>query len=521
MTDRSGPAGGADPVDQRRILINSIAAVLGHGANLVLLVWLHQYLLTRVEVEEYAVYLLVVTPLFLVPLVLGALSSTVSRYVVVRLNEGSEAGARQVVATTLLMSVSLALLLALPAAAVRAWIGPLLGISERFVGEAQAMFTMLGAVTLVRIAASPLVIGPFVRERFVVTSVLNLATQLVRIGLIVGLLLQLEVRVYWVVVGTAIAEALGLVATVVVSMGMLPALRVRPGDIDWSSAPALASFGGWSFGRSLAVATRRTAEPLLLNRLAGALDVTCFHLGSLVLTQLQGLMGQAMSPFEPPLTALYARGETGRLRAIYLRINRLAFLASLLVVIPVIVHQRELVELYVGDRFLDAGVTMSVLVLLLPIRWCNIVVGPLANARNRVRDLSIAGLMVNGASLGLMTVALLLGLGSIGAAVACVVGVLAVCSRFMWPLGWDLAGTTGPEWARTCLRPGLLPALLGAVAWILLRAWIVPGSWGELFGSFLGGAAVYLVAVWLVAVTEEDRRDAMRVARRVLGRPGA
>ena len=43
---------------------------------------------------------------------------------------------------------------------------------------------------------------------------------------------------------------------------------------------------------------------------------------------------------------------------------------------------------------------MSVLVLLLPIRWCNIVVGPLANARNRVRDLSIAGLMVNGASLG-------------------------------------------------------------------------------------------------------------------------
>jgi len=501
------PGSNRIPVEKRLVLINGAASVLGHLVNLGLLIWLQRYLLHNIPVEEYAVYLLVVAPMLLVPLILGALSSAVGRFVVLRLSEQDEEGVSQVVSTTVVLSCVLAALLTVPAAGLYVWMQPVLLIDPDYVEDAQLMFALLYALTVVRVVASPLVVGPFVRQMFVVESLLSLGTQLLRLTCIVALLLLIEVHVLWVVVGTVVAESLGVAASVLVSCRLVPALRFRLRYVSRSAAPVLAAFGGWSFLKNLPVVIRRAGEPVLLNRMAGALDVTCFHLGSLVLTQLQFLMNHVVYPLQPPLVALHARGDHERIRAVYLRVNRIALLLALFVAVPAVLYQRELVVLYVGERFLDAGLAMALLVVQLPIRWCSIMTGPLSTALNRLRPMALVSGLVNLGTLAAIGVVLALGYGAVEAAAVSLAVTLLVQPALLWPLGWRLAGVSASTWLKECVLPSALPVSTGLVVWFALRTTVAPDTWLSLFGCFAGGAAVYLGTLLLFSTTGEDRQD--------------
>ena len=503
--ERSRPA--PIPVEKRITAINSVATALEHVINLVLVIWLQQFLLARIPVEEYATYVVVVTPLLLAPLLVGALSNAVGRFVIVRQSEGDEAGAGRVVSTSVVLAGGIALLFGALAVPLYIWIGALLAIPPGLVDEARTMLALLVGLTLVRILTAPLVVGPFVRQRFVLQSSISLGTQLLRLLLIVSLLLLVEVRVLWVVVGTVGAELVGLVATLLVSRRLLPALRFRPGDVRWSEAPTLAAFGGWMFFKGSTVVGRRAAEPVILNRMAGAFDVTCFHLGVLVMTQLQLLMGKVMQPLLPPLAALHARGDKESLRRLFLRINRLGFLVALFIWLPSTVYREELVTLYVGEEFLDAGAVLALLLLQLPLRWSAIMVGPLSTAMDRQRVASLGLFGVNFLSLVAIALALRSDGGAVGAAAWAITATALVTVTVIWPLGWRLVDVPALVWARRCLLPALLPALAGLTLWASLHEFVAPTSWSALFACFLVGATAFLGVGWFTAAGPEDRED--------------
>lgn len=512
------PSRDAIPVDKGLTAINSLASALEHLINLVLLIWLQQYLLQRIPVEEYAIYVVVVGPLLLAPLLVGALSSAVGRFVVVRKSQGDEAAVGRIVSTTAPLALGIAVVLALLTIPLWIWIEPALGVAPAFVEEARTMLVLLIGLTLFRIVSAPFVVGIFVQQRFVLEGWVSLGTQLLRMTLILGLLLLVEVRVQWVVVGTVAAEATGLLVTLLLSRRLLPSLRFRFRDITWSEAPALAAFGGWTFLKGAAVVSRRAGEPVVVNRMAGALEVSCFHLGSLVTTQLQFLMAKILQPMHPPLAALHARGETERLRAVFLRGNRLAFIAALFVSLPLVVYREELVALYVGERFLEAGTVMGLLVLQLPVRWSSIMAGMLGAATDQQRTPASAVSVINLLALVAIGVSLGLGTGAAGAAGAALLVTVLIVVTVIWPFGWRLVEVSGWSWARACLLPGLAPLAAGLLAWLGLREAIAPTTWSSLFLCFSGGAAAFLGTWLLTSATPEDRSDLRRVLGSVLGR---
>ena len=502
-------------VEKRIVLINSAASAIKHVINLGLLIWLQRFLLQNIPVEEYAVYILIVQPMVLLPLLLGALNNAVGRFVVLHLSQGDEESATRVVSTTCVLSTLLALMLAVPAALLYVWIEPVLRIDPSYVDVARTMFVMLFGVSVMQTVTAPLVVGPFVRQKFVLSSLLVLGTQILRMAFIVAFLLLIEVHVVWVVVATVIAESIGVIASIAVTRRLLPGIHFRLSAVSRSTVGVLTAFSGWSFLKTLPITVRRAAEPVVLNRLGGAFDVTCFHLGSLVFSQIQMLFRNLMSPLQPPLVALYARGDRIRLRGLYLRINRLALMLTMLIVLPSILFHRELVVLYVGEEFLDAGTAMALMMAQLPIRFSSIMAGTMAPAMDRLRPLARFTWTINLSLLIALGATLAMGYGVVEAAAAYLVVAAIVVPTLLWPLGWSLADVKPGEWFRRCVLPSAIPSAAGAGTWIALKGVVAPDSWTELFLCFVGGAVVYLATLYVFSTTTEDRDDLRATIRKL------
>lgn len=521
QTETVSPQARPVPVQKRLVLVNAGSAVVGQLVHVGLLVWLQQYLLARVPLAEYAVYPVVLAPMLLVPLLVNGITLGVGRFVVLHLNAGDGRGVTEVASAALPFAWGLAALVALAGGAVLPSAAPLLGIGADHAGPATLMLGLLLGLAVVRIAAAPLTVGPFVRQRFVLQSALVLGTQAVRVLLVVGLLLGLGPRVLWVVVGTVIAELIGLVAVVAVTRRLVPGLTFRRALWRRDRATRVVAFGGWSVVKDLAMVLRRAAVPVLLLRLAGPFHVACYHLGALVMHQIEVLLAHAMQPLVPPLVAVHAGGETARLRSLYLRGSRYGLWLAFLLVVPLVLYREELTVRYVGTGFLPAGTTMALLVLHLPLRLGNAMLLPLAPATGNLRPWARAALATQVAAVTLMGLAVAGGHGATGAAWASL-AVTAVAQPLLhWPIGRRLAGASFADWLKDAVLPALPPLVAGGAAWIVLRAWLLPRTWPALIGCIAAGALVYLAVLTACSLKEVDRGDLRVLVRALRGRSGA
>ena len=95
----------------------------------------------------------------------------------------------------------------------------------------------------------------------------------------------------------------------------------------------LTRFGGWSSLYGFSSLIRKAADPIILNRWSTPLDVTCFHLGSLVPSRLEVIINQSLlGAVSPVVVGLNAEKQNEKLKNLYLRLGRFAMWGVLLVI---------------------------------------------------------------------------------------------------------------------------------------------------------------------------------------------
>jgi len=121
-----------------------------------------------------------------------------------------------------------------------------------------------------------------------------------------------------------------LIATTILSRRLVPALAFRHREFHWPLAGQLTSFGGWMLMGHFAWLLRQVMDPLILNKLAASLDVTCFYLGSMPFRRIEAGLSPVHQAILPQTTAIHALQDTRRLQNAYLRLSRYCLWASLL-----------------------------------------------------------------------------------------------------------------------------------------------------------------------------------------------
>lgn len=506
-------------ISKRLALINSASAVVTRVINISVLVWLYQYLLRRIDPDEYSLYPVVMSVIMLVPLLTTVFTSGIGRYIVEAYAKGDTRGVTQIVSTMcpILLAVSSTLLLL---GWLLAWhVDRVLTVAPAYVYDARLMMGLLLSLASVRLLLTPFTLGLYVRQRFVLLNFLGLGCEAFRIGLLFVLLFGVEVRVLWVVVASVASETLRMVLSLVISRRLIPELRFRRVEIRWDMARTLMSFGGWSFVLQIADKIRANADVIILNKLGTGLDVANFHLGSTLFRHVQVTSYLVRAPLQPQLTALHATGDTERLRSAYLRGGRYALWASMFAALPLIVYRRDIVTLYVGEKYLTSATVLALLMATFPLAYGNVMLPHIARAKAQMRAWAIRAIIIH--STNLVLTLYLVGvrkMGAVGSALGTFTVYLVFEPLFYWPLGLRMAGVDLRTWFRETLRPGFLPSLAAVPVWLLLQRLIEPRSWLSVGLCMLAGSGCFLFCLFRFSLQERDQRDLRGLMKRLRSR---
>ena len=503
-------------INKHLVLLNSLSSIVTHLINIFVLVWLHQYLLRRISTEEYSLYPVLMSVMIFVPLITTILSSGLGRYIVEAYSRGDTRKVTQIVSTIFPLMLGTGIIL-LIIGELFAWnVGSILTIAPERLSDARIMLGLLMFSAAIQFPLTPFGVGLYVRQKFVLQNIVRLCTELLRLGLLFTLLIFVSTRVLWVVVASVTANISNIIAIIVISRRLVPSLKFQINEIRWSMARQLTSYGMWSFVLKTADTIRTGADAIILNKLGTALDVTNFHLGSMLFRQIQQGSFLTRFPLNPALTAMHATGRQQQLRNTYLRGGRYSLWASLFISLPLIVYRKELITLYVGEKYLTAATVMALLLVIFPISYGNVMMSHIAMAKAQIRQWSKRAVVIHTTNL-LLTLFLVgyLKMGAVGSALGTLTIYCVFEPLFYWPLGLKLANVDIRTWLKETIKPGLLPSLITMPALMILRIVAMPDTWLNLGICAFYGFLIYIIILLAFCMQPQDYKDMRQILAKI------
>ncbi len=506
-----------DRVEIKKGLVakNSASFFITYLLNVTVLVWLHQYLLRRVSVEEYSLYAVIAAVMAYAPILEVMIVTGLIRYAVEAYALGDQRRVTQIASSAFSILIVVGSITLLGGLAFAWNINHILTIPKHFVTDARLMMALLMVSFSMRLILSPFWIGLHIRQKFVINNIIRIGGDVLRLIFLFILLFMVSTRVLWVVVASVIGSTGALTAMIVVSVNLVPALKFRRAEVKSEAKRKLIHFGLWNFVASSAFAIRNHADLIVLNKLGTPLDVACFNLGRICYRQPLQAWGMVRQSLFPVLTAMHATDRKESLRNTYLRGGRYAMWIVLFAATPIIVFRNEIIRLYVGQEYIMAAAVIMILLFAFPFELGNILVAPIARARGEIKPLAVRVIIIQTINLGL-TIYLVgqLRMGAIGSALATLIVMMLFEPVVMWPFGLRLVEARFPRFLRETLLPGILPAVLCGLSLLILRWVVQPSTWMGLLILSAAGGVVYLAGLYLFCLQPSDKKDLERLLRR-------
>lgn len=504
----------------KRFGINALSSVLTRLLAVTVLVWVNQYLLRRIEPEEYSLFPLVMSLVVFNNLFVSIFVGGVSRHMVEAYHRGEPGGVTRVVSSMLVVLVPVTLGLGLLGGFTAWHIDWLLEVEPSYLGQARVMFLLTVGTLCLTTVTAPLAQGLYVRERFVTDNLIGLGSETLRIVLLLTLLFALGTRVMWLVVASSAATLANTLAQIVLTRRLLPAARFDSRLVCRATMRRVLSFGAWTSVHGVSQLLSGTAPVLLLNRFATPLDVALFHAGRIPETQLRNMLQAIEGPAQPALIGLYARDGQGAVNLLYYRGGRYYLWLILLPVAPLLVFAQPLFRLYAGAEYAPAGIVMCAILGSYPFQFASGMYYRVAHAIGRIGAFHAYFLLLQLVSIAAILYAVAVrGQGAVGAAFAIGLtqGVMHVV--LIWPLGLRLVGGRWSEFTRQTILRGMLPFGAALALSLLIARFVVVDSLWTLLTICAGTALLYAGVLLGLCLDAFDRSLLARSLQRVgLGR---
>jgi O-antigen/teichoic acid export membrane protein len=506
-------------VSQRLVAINAASSLVARLLNVTVLLWMYQYLLTRISPGEFAVYAVLMALMAFAPLFFSVFTGGVSRYIVEAYALGQPRRVAEITSSILPLLATAATAFTTTGLVIAAHVEDVLTIAPGMEDTARLMLTLLVINYALQVVTLPYATGFHVRQRFVELNTLGILRDVLKIILLVTFLVGIGPSVLWVVVANVVADQTHLLAVLYRSRQLVPEVRFKPSLFRWATGRKLVSFGLWTTMGQLANMMATSVGILILNEYGTALDVTVYHLGATAYRQIESAIGLAAFPLLPALTAMHSLADRARLARTTLRGGRYGLWVALFVACPAAIFSREFVQLYLGEGFADAAIVLSLFMGVFLFVGPTSLLPMLAMAMARVRDYHLA--FFTASALGLLLTLYLVavrGLGAIGVALSLLITMGVAELFYFWPLQRRLTETRWGDFFSAVLFRGLLPAAVASGVWMLIDQLAPPSSWLTLVVAVASGGVVYAAVLFGFCLDENDRNIARRLRSKLLGR---
>jgi O-antigen/teichoic acid export membrane protein len=497
--------------DTRLLVINSASTLGERLVNLLLQVWLYQYLVKRISPEEYSLYPVLTSLFIFIPPLFGVFTSGFSRHTVQAHAREDDQGVVELTSTmfpVLLAAGTGLLVLGLLAAE---FIGSIVHVVPERLTEARMMVILLSGSLAFRVVLVPFSVGLYVRQKFVIANTLTSLQTVIRLALLFVLLLGAGPRVLWVVVATVAADAAIVLMTTVLSLRALPAQKFRRSCIRWSLLPTMATFGFWNMIGWFAYLVRTSADFLVLNRLSTPQEVTTFHLASLPDNQVETTLQRATLQLQPHAVKLHTTSGIEALRGTYTRGGRYCLWAALFVATPLIVFRQELWAFYLGPALGVFADVPLVMLLLLVRYWLDCPVflaGIVAYAAGEMRNLAILLVLMSCTNLAFTLYLVgVLHMGAVGSALGTLISVVLWEPFVFWGFTLKLLGLKFETWFRASVVRGVLPSIVAGLFALGLRHFMERTTLTELILAIAAVGVVYALSLLFLCFDDSERGE--------------
>jgi O-antigen/teichoic acid export membrane protein len=507
-------------ISKRILAINAASSIGSRLLNAALLLWTQYFLLHRIEPEEYAVYPVVATIIFLLPIAAALLATPCNRHVAFALASGDEAGARAVFSTSTALMVWAAGLMLVIGCVVTWNVDRIFVVAPQYAQDARLMMAMIfvaGAIDLALVSHSTCF---FATQRLALANAIVFAGDLLRFALLLALLLGVGPRVLWIAVAHLVGTAFVAVARVCVGRRILPVLRFDRRAVRPTTFPSLLGFGMQDLVVQMSRILRGISTIWALNRFAGPVDVASFHLGQSVYRQIHLAWMPVRAALSPPLIAMSAAAAVDRSRGVYYRGGRIGLWITMAMAAPIIVFREPLVLLFAGETYIVAAIVIGLLLVRVPFEIVNNVFPLIARAGGDMKPIAQAVLAVE--ICGFLVVVGGVAWGDwevVGAAAASTAVTILGEALVIWPLALRTLGGNARSTLTETVIPGMAPALVGAVAWYISVRLMAPSSWIDLCAAAVPGLVVYIVTIF-ACLQPQDRRDLSSAIGQIRGSIG-
>ncbi|MEM9169917.1 MAG: hypothetical protein AAGC56_09710 [Pseudomonadota bacterium] len=511
-----------------RFAINTASSLIGRVLQIVTLLWAHQYLIRRVDQDEYAVLAVVTAMLVVGDLFVLIFTGGLTRHMVeADAGDDPDALTRVVSSMTPALFVCAAAILVGGAFAV-VHIDTLINVPARYVGDAQIMLACLVGLTCFTVMTTQAAAGLIVREQFVKLNVIQLGCEALHVALLAILLIGVGPRVIWLVVASTTAKIAAILIQMVLTRRLLPKARFRVSRISFETTQRLMRFGAWTTINGLSRVVGRMMPIMMLNRFATSADTAAFNIGSLPDQKIRDLLTAASAPARPALTAIFTREGADAMRTFYYRGGRYYMWGAMFLTPPFIAFAEPLVLLYTGSRaYLDAAFVLLAVLGSYPLLWVNSMFYQIAFATGRIAAFNVCSVFMQVMLAGLLWLFVAeMRLGVTGAALAIVASQVFFNVFVMWPMGLRFVKGSWRAFARLALYPGAAPFIAATYACFAYGALVRVDNWAAFLGGCALSAIVYLAVILTVCLDPTDRRLFAQLRSRVSeklsgGRDGA
>jgi O-antigen/teichoic acid export membrane protein len=388
-----------------------------------------------------------------------------------------------------------------------AHIDALIKVDPAFRSDAQIMLVLLTGMLALTVATTPFRVGLVVRMRFVEQNLIVLATECLRIGILLSLLFGVSTRALWVVVASTAGGLANVLILVILTFKILPEARFQLSLVSPATIRRLLGFSFWTLAQGFNGMVLRALPALLLNRYATAIDVTAFYVGNVADVQIRKLVAAATSPAMPALTTIYAKEGEQALQNFYYMGGRYFLWATLFLTPPLLIFSVPLMDLYVGAKYQLAATVMVLILGAYPFTWASAMFYQISYAVGRIRIFNLSMLFLG--VVAMIAMWYLVGvrdLGAVGAAVGLGGTYALVHLLVIWPLGLGLVKGNWGVFARQTLLLGLAPFATALIGCLLYGRFVTIDSWLSFFGGCAVSAIVYTTVLFGACLSPGDRK---------------
>ncbi len=501
----------------KRNIYNSLSSVMALAVNVGLVIWLQQYLISRITIEEYALLPVVYSFMIFLPLFSITLTGGLGRFLIGAHAEKNYAEMVRIVSSSTIILILFSIAFCLLWLMLTAHIEKVINFEPQFESDVKIMFVFLGAGFLIKLLLSPYSVGLEMTHSYVVLNTILTIGQIVRAVLLVSVLTLFSTQVLWVVVITFVSEACTQLFVAYHSMKRVRFLRFSLKYIKIKSLKQQISFGGWSTLLAISLAIKNGADALILNKFGTPNGASLFYLASLPFTYVNRLISAALNPITPQMIEHYVHGRTEDLKRVFLFGGKLSLWVSLGIVAPVVLFSQELVLLYLGNGFEELKFLFILFLVIIPFEQSTRMLFPLVEAHKKQKQLAIFMVVFSFMKLTFAWYFVyFLQLDHIGSASSTLLAIGCVYSIFLIPYALRLADLKFSEFSLYCFLPGVSPSIFASFAVFLFKDIFDFDSVWMLLLMLVFYSVVYCTGLFFFGLTKSERKKAISLIHKQL-----